>query len=110
MTPELWQRVSAALDHAATLPAEQIEDYLGRLADGEPEVAEQVRGLYRHQDPLLAERLERLPGRHAGALRQRLGESPQTAFWKGPAAAPSCATPYPFLAPPEAPGELGRLG
>jgi serine/threonine protein kinase len=110
MTPELWQRVSAALDHLATLPAEQIEDYLNRLAVGEPEVAAQARELYRHQDPELAERLERLPGHHAGALRQGLAERQETELWQGLAAAPSPATPYPFLAPPEAPGELGRLG
>jgi hypothetical protein len=110
MTPELWQRVSAALDHVATLPADQIEDYLGRLADDEPEVAEEVRGLYRRQDPQMSERLERLPGRHTGALRQRLADRRETGSWEAPAAAPSCATPYEFLSPPEAPGELGRLG
>jgi serine/threonine protein kinase len=109
MTPELWQRVSAALDHVATLPADQVEDYLDRLADGEPEVAEQVLGLYHRQDPRLSERLERLPGHHAGALRQRLAERLETGSWKEPAA-PSGATPYPYLTPPEAPGELGRLG
>jgi hypothetical protein len=35
MTPELWQRVSAALDHVATLTADQVEDYLDQLADGD---------------------------------------------------------------------------
>jgi hypothetical protein len=92
------------------LPADQIEGYLNRLADGEPEVAEQVRGLYRSQDPQLSERLERRPGHQARALRQRLEDRRETGPWEEPAVAPSCATPYAFLAPPEAPSELGRLG
>jgi serine/threonine protein kinase len=109
MTPELWQRISAALDHLADLPADQAEGYLGRLAERDPEVAEQVRGLHAGQDPRLSERLERLPRSQARALWEHLARPPETGVWQETPSSSSLPS-FPFLAPPEAPDELGRLG
>jgi hypothetical protein len=69
MTPELWQRVCAALDQLAALPTEQAQGYLEQLARNDPEAAPHVRNLSHPRDARLSQRLEQLPARFRDRLR-----------------------------------------